>query len=498
MSLLRFVAIFSGDECLTPVTSHIYQPLMPSAFASAAWRSVLLLLVASATNGVAFSAEPSRVLSVLRDFDRDQPGPLQPLKHHTWNATTQANAANYSQVEIVLLAAEEQACKLTIGADFPWGNRDEYRALTIGPDYLPPAADALRLRVKVLRGKFTLAVGSPTVYFGHSDVATTTREVSKADGDEWQTIEFSLHHNLRRNFRRARFGEKSPVIYYTRWIQEPLYLYVDKPSAGELLIDQIELLTKGEGQPFPTFTPDQVRPVATIVDFEKETDLQQAFTFFQDPIDFTKPAYAVRPDWLPPKLDRLAVGHTGLHSLRSQQRGTEETCFTGIHAPGNKEANALQLTLKLDHDRLESEVALDFLVYVTLPGNSARFPWQRFQPPELWRSSPLAFTYYLGQQQTKGESYAFYHTRRSLPKGAWTSLVLPGDDFICAYGQGDCANLFQSQSPLKCDGIQAIGFVAPYRQRYGTTTVTIDELSWVQVPSTALPRHTYWQAPPPK
>ncbi|WP_425613882.1 hypothetical protein NA78x_003726 [Anatilimnocola sp. NA78] len=461
-------------------------PLLAQIFA-------LVLAIAAAELG---AAEPVRVLSVLRDFDGQRPEAFAPIKHHTWTAAQQQNAGQYSQLKIVAGERHNRGCQVTIGDDFPWGNRDEYRALTIGPDYLPPEADAVRMRVKVVRGKFVLSLGSPTVYFGHSDVSTAKREVAPAENDGWQTLEFSLHHDLRRNFRRARFGEKSPVIYYSRWIQEPLYLYVGKPSAGELLIDQVELLTYGEGRPFPVFTDEQVRKVATIADFEGTTDLQQAFTYFQEPIDFAKPAHVVRPDWLPPQLALVTEGQTGKQSLQAQQRGTEETCFTGIHSIGKREANAIQLTLKVNHKSSLPEVALDWMVYATSPASTVRFPWQKFQPPASWRDSPLAFTYYLGLPQTKGESYAFYHARRAVLNGKWTSLVLPCADFVCAFGQGDCESLFEQQTPLQCGTIQAIGFVAPYRQRQAPTTVTIDELSWVQVHGTAANLHSYWQLPP--
>jgi hypothetical protein len=441
--------------------------------------------------------ETPRVLGVIQDFEDVRAGKQQPIQHHTWNAEMQGNAERYSQIEIVPERAFGAQCvKITVTDNFPWGNREEYRALTIGPDYLPPEADLVRMRVKVLKGKMKLAIGSPTVYFGHSDVSSKQVEVSAAAEPDWQTLEFSLLHDLRRNTRRARFGEKSPVIHYTRWIQEPLYLYVGKPSAGEFLLDQIELVTQGEGRPYPRFTTEQIRVVAKIADFEDPAERQRAFTFFHEPIDLTKPPYLVREGWKPPLLNLVAEGKSGKFSLRAEHRGIEEACFTGIHALGLKEANAIACTLRVEHQSELKEVALDFLVYAAPAKGRDRFPWGDFQPPESWRKSPLAFDYYLSHPQTRGPNYAFYHVRRTVKNREWTTLVMPCADFVCAYGQAECAPMFDKQLPLACDTIFALAFLSPYGQRNSPTVVLVDDLSFVSVPGEAGAQQSFWQARP--
>jgi hypothetical protein len=454
------------------------------------------------------AADQERVLAVLRHFDAEPLGPLAPITHHTWSTEQKAAAGDFSQLEIVADDASSSHCaRVRITERFPWNNRTEHRVLTIGPDYLPPEADAVRMRVKVTTGKFELKVGSPTVYFGHSDVLSESREVTAAAGGKWQTIEFSLHHRLTRNFRRARFGRESPVVYYTRWIQEPLYLHAGKASAGEILIDQVELISRGEGRPYPEFAAAEVRHVATIADFEDEAEMDRAFTFFQEPIDFSRPPYLVRPDWRPPQLARVKAERDepapgipaagGRYALRFEQRGTEETCFAGVKTKGETTtgAGALAIDVLARHGGGSSEVVVDFVVYAAPAGMVKTFPWSTFKPPASWQGSPEAFTYYLGENQGPEVSYAFYHVRRTLPNGRWTKLVLPLADFICAYGRNDAAAMFREQRPLTEGTMMAVGWTAPYGARRHPTVLLIDRIDLVRVPAEAQQHRSFPQAP---
>ena len=436
-------------------------------------------------------------VEVCRDFEKETLGVKDSIKHHTWSAEQQAEAGKFSRVEVIEdKSFGKQCAKLMIEQTFPWQRRTTYRALTIGSDYLPPEADAVRIQVKVLKGEFQLAVGSPTVYFGHSDVQSETIRVSPG---EWTTVEFSLHDQLTRNFRRARFGAKSPVIYYSRWIQEPLYLYVVQPSHGEILLDQVELITHGRGRSYPTFAEEQIRQVATVADFEQPTDMAKAFTFFQDPIDFSKPPYLPRNYWTPPQLQRVEQGDKGKFSLKFEQRGMEETCFAGVKALGSAESNALALRIKAEHDSDLKDVALDFIVYVAPTEQRTQFPWSQFEPPAVWKQKPeVAFTYYLAQEQTRTAHYGFYHVRRTVPNHAWSTLVLPYADFICAYGQLDCEAMFQKQLPLQGETIMALGLLSPYGQRRSVTTVFLDDLTFVHIPGSTASHQSFYQQRPAK
>ncbi|QDU97887.1 hypothetical protein [Lignipirellula cremea] len=459
----------------------------------------ILLLAALAETCLA--AEP-QVLGVLRDFERESPGPLKPIVYHNWTPEQVANANRTGGLEVVAdRSFGSQCCRVSVTPDLPWGPKGKLVALNLGPDYLPPEADAVRVRVKVLRGEFHLTVGSPTVYFGHSDVSSPLQTVSagaKGNADEsgWRTLEFSLHQDLQRNFRRARFGRTSPVIYYTRWIQEPMYLYVGKGSQGELLLDQVELISRGEGRPYPTFQADELQPVGEPVDFEQPADRELAFSFLQDPIDLTRPPYLARPTWPPPKIERVADGETGKFSLAIEQHGTEEVAFAGVKLLGPPAANGLTVQLKATHPSIGPTVALDFIVYVAPSAERAAFPWERYAPPAAWQKQPeIAYTYYLSEEATPGVAYGFYHLRRSVPNGEWTTLVLPLADFICAYGQEDCQPMFQQQQLLASDTIMALGVVTPFRQRRSPTKILIDHIGFVQAPGSPAEHVSFPQTP---
>ncbi|MEQ8791897.1 MAG: hypothetical protein RIC55_36910 [Pirellulaceae bacterium] len=445
------------------------------------------------------TAKAGRQLQVLQDFSSEELRSQSPISHHSWSADLKRRADEFSAIEVADIEGG-RTCRIAVRDAFPWGARTSYRALTIGPDYLPPEADAVRLRIKVLRGAFHLTVGSPTVYFGHSDVQAKVVAVEAQAEPRWQTLEFSLADGLGRNFRRARFGRESPVIHYTRWIQEPLYLYVNQPSAGEFLLERVELIRQGKGRAFPHFAPEQIRRIATAADFDDAADMRQAFTFFQEPIDLSKPAHLARPTWRPFRLslERNAEPAAEGGSLLIEHQGTEEVCFAGVMMEGESESNALYLRLKSDHAGDRPEVVLDFLLYLApRAGGETTFPWQRFAAPPSWRKTPeTAFTYYLSQEQTRGVDYAMYHVRRTVPNGQWATLVLPYADFVCAYGQGRCAPWFQRQSPLDGDQVIALGMLSPFGMRRAVTRTRIDDIALVRVPGETEALRSYWQNRP--
>lgn len=431
------------------------------------------------------TAPAGRVLAVLRDYESETPGDRgAAITMWSWTAEQKAKAAEFSRLQIVPDTPFGKRCaRVTITDQLPWERSTSFRVLTIGPDYLPPTADAVRMRVKVLKGRALLTVGSPTVYFGHSDVSAAPVTVEPSPDGQWQTVEFSLHERLSRNFRRARFGQHAPVIHYTRWIQEPLYLQVLKGTEGEFLLDQIELIAHGQGRDYPTFAPDQVKPVSTIADFERPGDLDQAFTFLHEPADFTAGPKLPRASWAPPLLSR-ADGQAGGHALQIDHKGTEEVAFTGIKvgAVARDGANALAVTVRADHSGKFDEVTIDFIVYVTPDGKP--FDYRRFAPPPAWKQQDPAatFDYYLSQQAMADESYGFYHARRSVPNGQWTRLVIPLADFTCAYGQVACAPLLRDQKPLAAQQITALALTPPYRHRSHATRLLIDDVGFVAVP----------------
>ncbi len=436
--------------------------------------------------------EPT-VVAVLRDFESGGPRPGPAIVQWSWTAKQKAAAGEYSQVAVVDGSPFGQRClKMTIGPDLPWGRMAMYRAMLIGPDYLPPQADAVRMRVKVVSGRFELTVGGPTVYFGHSDVHAAPQVVEPTADGEWQTLVFSLNEDLMRNFRRARFGKESPVISYVRWIQEPLGLVILRQSEGEILIDQIELISLGQGKAYPQFDDVQVKRVGLIADFEKPEELADAFTFFQDPIDLTGEPKVARPTWPPPTVQRVAEGKDGGFSLEMSQKGTEEVAFAGLKVEGVEGANAIAMTIRAEHPEAMKELAVDLVAYVTPTGEP--IDWQRFAPPLAWqKQEKIAYTYYLSQQAMRGTSYGFYHARRAIPNGQWQRVVIPLADFQCAYGQGDAEAMFRRQLPLESSKIIALGFIPPYRQRSGVTRLLIDDVAFVNVPADGQSLRSFWQ-----
>ena len=121
--------------------------------------------------------------------------------------------------------------KITVASDFAWTRPDgtpapidAFRVALLSNPHLPPETDAIRMRVRVVSGRAILSVGGPVSQIGSSDVFCDPHLVEPQGADEWQVVEFSLNHPIARNFRRANLSRDLPVIYYTRWAQEPMTL----------------------------------------------------------------------------------------------------------------------------------------------------------------------------------------------------------------------------------------------------------------------------------
>lgn len=387
--------------------------------------------------------------------------------------------------------------------------------------HFPPEADVVRLRCKVLEGRFLLSVGGPVIQSGTSDVFTDPIEVTAANCAEWRTIEFSLHHGLLRNFRRARYSKDSPTIYQARWGQEDFSLVGLDRSAGIILIDQIELVAKGEGKPFPQFAPADIRPVRMIADFERDEDRAKAAAVLhgydggQGQEDTFKQSWLRNPDtpnvarWSkkePKKLVHEPVsfalaegGLTGKRSLVARAHFEEEHSFGMIKATGEPAANALKIVVRAKgrNGDLNPEspnywgMAVDFLALVS-PERSP-LPWPTLAPSDEMRRGPgPGYDYEISLKRAQGLSYGYYHARRLLREGEWTTLIIPFADFACGYGQGELAEAFRRQLPLQPAQIAGIMFTGPIRFHM---ELMIDEISYVHVPGTPESLRSYWQIP---
>ena len=468
---------------------------------------VAVLIAAGCAWGGSVPVEPAggRVLQVVQDFEAAALGARRPAAlYWNWTPEQKANALDYSSIEIVGGAALGGKClKLIVTEKLP-PRQPGYRMIPLGVDYLPPEADAVRLRVKVLKGRITIAVGGPTVYFGHSDVVTRAVRLDADTHGQWTDVELSLNQGLTRNDRRAQWGRHSPVIYYTRWIQEPLAIEVAAGSAGEMLIDQVELIAHGQGRPYPAFEPAQIRTIASGIDFEASASMEKVFTVMTNTTEqpkFDQTPHLVRKGWAPPKIARVAEGKAGRHSLEMVMTGTEEVCFAGVQLAGAAEANAIALTIKAQYPGAgKPGVVLDFLAWAALPEQRGDFPWDGLRPPASWRNNPeIAFTYYLSPKNDAAAraSFGFYHIRRTVPNDEWVTLVLPLADFMCSYGQGAMTQAFSKQAALAGDQVLALTFLSYFGQNAKPLRVLIDEVTFVKVPGTTETLRSFHQAPTP-
>ncbi len=481
----------------------------------------------------AIAAEPPvTVLSVLRDYSLHSPSdPVPAIMQWSWPEDVKKQASTFSQSQIIDHEGK-RGLSLTVTDQMPWGNSEFLRAMLVGPDLLPPTADAVVIKLRVLEGKVTLSLGGPTIYFGHSDVLTAPVTLSAEQGTGWREVTVSLHDGLIRNFRRAGFGRASPVIYYTRWIQEPMGLYVHRGSVGKVLIESITLVSLGRGKSAGNLglwggesTGNiEVKPVDWINGFAEPASLQQVFTATHESADFQGPAKLSRPNWTPPKVSLIANpketdGRLGV--LRIEHRAAEEVAFTGIKlSTGDRMENRTALTpdekrlhdsILADNDAIERKldenpsrdsrlpayfeyaIALDVRVTSPLPIEQVSIDWllyespvdapldfERCRPPVEWRDKPdLAFDFYLTEKLLKGESYAMHHARRALPNGQWTRVILPLSDFVCVFGWSTMADKQAKQQSPQRNTATALLFTPSFRQNLQTTTIEIDRIVWV-------------------
>jgi hypothetical protein len=466
------------------------------------FHAVVLSLVCIAclitTAVTAHSAQPPvTVLSVLRDYSKQTPStPVPAIVLWSWPEDVKKQAVTFSQSQIIDHEGT-RSLSINVTEQVPWGVSESLRAMPIGPDLLPPTADAVVIKLRVLEGKVTLSLGGPTIYFGHSDVQTMPVTLSAEQGTGWREITVSLHDGLIRNFRRAGFGRASPVIYYTRWIQEPMGLYVHRGSVGRVLIESITLISQGRGKAERAFEAGEKKLEQTISDFTEPASLKQVFTASHESADFQAPAKLSRPNWTPPKLSHDMSDDSAKHQgvLRVVHRGAEEVTFAGIKLsnPDLRERNTNSIPSQPEPNVLDA-IAVDLRVTSPLPIEQVSIDWllyespvdapldfERCQPPVEWRDKPdRAFDFYLTEKLLQGQSYAMHHARRALPNGQWTRVILPLSDFVCVLSSGTLADKQAKQLSPQRDTATALCFTPSFRQHRQPTTIEIDRIQWVR------------------
>lgn len=459
-----------------------------------------------------------RVLAAMSSFS--QSGPLVPA---SWPADLKTNAGLYSsRTNAWDPDSGRMVFRLSMPTNFPWqwlsGTAtkviDSISLLTMtGWDYLPPEADEIWVRIKVVSGRFHLAFGCINLAFAPSDTYTDIRIVDDSVAG-WQTLRFSLQKNLVRNYRRNDFTKTLPYIATARWIQENMMLYLFRPGHGEMLVDGVQLVSSGLGRPYPQAGPDRIKPVATVADFETTNDLGLAFAYTTVPLDLAGPqptnytktstltsgkimVAGKSIQWyLPPRFSWVGESTQGAHSLEVRQIGYESYAFTGLRLPHPEGANALLLTVKADHGSTFTSLVLDFLAYAAPPHALETFPWTNCQPSAAWLANTnLNFDLFLSESNSTKESYALYHLRRAVPNHQWTQVLLPLDDFAGIYACNGGTNLFTSLEPLQSTNLLFMSFFSPYRQLKAETRLLVDDVSLVRVDLPVEQLRSFWQNP---
>jgi hypothetical protein len=369
----------------------------------------------------------------------------------------------------------------------------------------------LRIHVRLISGTFRLFVGGPTAYFADSDVYSIAHTLTADDGPRDVVLDVSLNHPLRRNFRRAGFSTEARRIYYTRWAQEPLGVFITPDSQGELSLGRIELVNVGEGRPFPEFAPADVRHVRTIADFE-DGRLDRAFNLYMADGEVEWFEASWRRDrplrFAPAELRITADPQRKRNVLVGTGRYAEEVHCTGVRTDGAADANALQIVLRHDASGYRNVVVgmgraepVDFLVFVAPP--SPPFPWSSLGPDgELHRGPGPGFDYQFSYRVVRSRSdlnTAVYHARRYVRPDERTTLVLPVEDFVCIYGSGTYRERFLSNQPLTCGDVTAFAWLTPWSRSGGRdvdVTTSVDEIDFVHVPGDAESHRSFWQMNP--
>jgi hypothetical protein len=508
----------------------------------------LLMLGMFLTGSIAFATD-GKVIKVLQDFE--SAGNMKS------NQPTAIKVEKFSKTD-----SGSSCLHVSIPEAFDWkwkgwdGKQDmpleNVSLSTLCGPYLPPEADAIRMNVKITSGRAIISVGGPVSQIGNSDVLCDPKLVEPGKYDAWQTVEFSLNQPLVRNFRRPNFTSDIPVVYYTRWIQEPVYLYLialpEKLRPAEetdLYIDQIELISKGEGKPFPKFESSQVKEIAVIADFEAEEDIKNVFSVGHGysiikPFEFgylrkKDPSARQIPDYIrisspfiqqedthyPAPRYSISEGMNGKKALHAECMWAEEGQIITVKTNGDVRANAFKFTIKPDYPAMQQSSinnfefegkkahTVDFIVFVSPKGTD--FPWHDIEATDAlkqafnesgYKGPGAKYDYLLTTDRNtcvnmpdirQAGSFGFYSARRYLPAGNWSSAIVPFADFVCVYGQGACKEMQTKQTMLSPENIAAVGILAPYGSGHGT--IAIDDISYVSVPGTPDGLRSFWQVP---
>ena len=440
------------------------------------------------------------VLATASDLDGLAPFGPRPITSWRWSPQQKADASRFSEMSLSSDGSSSPIWKIRVDPGIPFV-LPYLEILSLGTNYLPPEADAVRMKVRAISGTIHLTFGGPTAYFGNSDVFLRPVQITAHQrSSDWTTIELSLHDGLIRNFRRPSFSRTSPTIHYTRWTQEPTYAYLLRGSAGEAHIKDIEIISHGRSQPFPAITLSQTTAPHLIADLSSKHHTSKLFTAL---IGDTETEFVSNPDQHPPATITHLTDPTEGPVAQLKGRFLEEVSAIGIEIPPDTRGDTLHLRARIDSpipSRIAPNVAaqpLDILLYES--PDPSRFNGSPFvRPTASATHDPTRFDRNLSHANLLKHQdlpLAIYHARRFTSPSTWTDILIPLEDFVCIHAQGSLIERFQRQLPPRPTHLIAVALVPPWpRKGRPETTITLHHIQLVTRinPGT---RQSYFQVP---
>lgn len=460
----------------------------------------------SITSALLLAAQPllalpaNTVLVTASQLDGLSPFEPRPITSWRWSPEQKANASRFSEMSIATDESGSRIWKVRVTSELPFFH-PYLELISLGTNYLPPDADAIRLKVRAISGNISLTFGGPTAYFGNSDVFLRPIQIKASEKpSDWFTAEFSLHHGLIRNFRRSSFSRESPTIHYARWTQEPTYAYLLRGSAGEAHFKDIEIIAQGQSQPFPATIIDASKPPHAIVNVSSPQSSSRPFTAL---VGDTESEFVSTPSQhLPATMSSETDSAEGA-VLKIRGRFSEEVSAVGFDIKPPASGDTFALRIKLDSS-IPAHIApdtpanpLDILIYES--SESSRFEWKPFiRSDDTAHAGPARFDRNLTHAnflRNSDASVAIYHARRFLPQQTWTDLTIPLEDFVCIYAQGHLIAQFQNQQSPRSESLAAIALLPPWpRKGRPESTLNVQTIQLVTRLHPPLQR-SYYQPP---
>lgn len=463
-------------------------------------QSPLLLLLLLLLHALLPNSQAETVLATTSDLDGLELFGPRPITSWRWSPQQKADASRFSEMSISSDGSSSPIWKIRVDPEIPFV-LPYLEVLSLGANYLPPEADAIRMKVRAISGTIHLTFGGPTAYFGNSDVFLRPVEITAHQKpSDWATIELSLHEGLIRNFRRPSFSRTSPTIHYTRWTQEPTYAYLLRGSAGEAHITDIEIISHGCSQPFPDIALSQTTNPHPIADLSSKHHTSKLFTAL---IGDTETEFVSNPDQHPPATIMHFTDPTEGPVAQVKGRFLEEVSAIGVEIPPDTRGDTLHLRARIDSP-IPSRIApnvpaqpLDILLYES--PDPSRFNGSPFvRPTGSAAHDATRFDRNLSHANLLKHQdlpLAIYQARRFTPPATWTDTLIPLEDFVCIHAQGSLTERFQRQLPPQPTHLISVALVPPWpRKGRPETTITLHHIQLVTRinPGT---RRSYFQSP---